>query len=275
MDLKGSGNFKSVQMPLFHGDGFKTYEPKIKDGVDEKTGEQVIVPISAGIKQVPALHFSYFDPSIKDYRTVTQGPFAIQVVAPGPDQEFKAVGFADMSREPSTLVVHQFSFGKIFHKIQKGFKKLCRSVVFWVILAFVVVAGVAYFLWRRFQDRLENDPAFARRLKAIKEARQALAGAREYIATGKPKDFYALLSKTLREYLANKWHLSSASLSVEEIIGKLRSAKIDETYITQVKDMLNTSDLVCFASAHREANQMQSDLALTQSIINYLEKATL
>ena len=51
----------------------------------------MIIPTSAGIKEVPALHFSYFDTSIKDYKTITQGPFAIQVTAPSPDQEFKAL----------------------------------------------------------------------------------------------------------------------------------------------------------------------------------------
>ena len=95
--------------------------------VDEKTAEQVIIPTSAGIKEVPALHFSYFDPSIKDYKTITQGPFAIQVIAPSPDQEFKAVGFSDMSREPSNARrANQFSFGKMFNKIHKVLKKLVR-----------------------------------------------------------------------------------------------------------------------------------------------------
>jgi len=272
MDLKGSGNFKSAQMPVFQGKGFKTYDPQIKEGVDEKTAEQVIIPTLARIQQVPALRFSYFDPSVKDYRTVTQGPFAIQVKAPGPDQEFKAIGFSDISREPSTLVGHQFSFGKIFNKITRGGKKLCQSMVFWVSLGVIFLAGISYFLWRRFQDRLENDPAFARRLKAFKEARQALRPAQEYIKTGRHKDFYALLSKVLRDYLANKWHQSSAGLSVEEILRQLKSVPIDETHMAQVKTLLNTSDLVCFAGAGRDCDQMQSDLFLIQSLLNYLQQ---
>jgi hypothetical protein len=275
MDLKGNGNFKSVQMPLFHGDGFKTYDPKIKDGVDEKTAEQVIVPTSAGVKEVPVLHFSYFDPSVKDYRTVTQGPFAIHVAAPNPDQEFKAVGFSDISRESANPVGHQFSFGKLFKKIHQILIKLGRSVLFWVSLGFIFVAGVAYFLWRRFQERLEHDPAFARRLKAFKEARQALNQAQEYIQTGKTKDFYALLSKVLRDYLANKWHQSSAALSIEAIVSQLKKARLDDMHMGQVKTILEQADLVCFAGAKRDVAQMQSDLVLTQSLINYLEKGTL
>ena len=214
MDIKGIGNFKGFKMPVFKADGFKIYEPKIKDTLDEKIVEEVIIPTSAAIKEVPALHFSYFDTSTKDYKTITQGPFAIQVVASSPDQEFKAVGFSDVSHEPSVAPVNQFSFGKMFSKIGQFLKKLGGSIWFWVSLGAIFVAGLGYLLWRRFQERLENDPAFARRLKAVKEARQGLVQAEGCIPLGKSKDFYALISKVLRDYLANKWHQSSAALSV-------------------------------------------------------------
>ncbi len=273
MELKGSGNFKSLKMPVFQAPGFKSYELQIKDAGGGKTAEQVIIPALASIKEVPALHFSYFDPSIRDYKTITQGPFDILVTAPGPDQEFKAIGFADVSREPSILLANQFSFGKMFNDIREFLKKLGRSIWFWTGLGFIVVAGVSYFLWRRFQDRLENDPAFARNLRAVREARQALLPAEEYISTGKSKDLYALLSKVLRDYLANKWHQTSAALSVGEISGRLRSAGIDDTTVVQVKTLLEQCDMVCFAGGSSDQSMMQRDLSRAQELITRLEKS--
>jgi len=272
MDIKGSGNFKGFKMPEFHAVGFKSYAPQIKDTEGEKTAEEVIIPTSAAIKEVPILSFSYFDPSIKDYRTITQGPFAIQVTAPSPDQEFKAVGFVDVSRESSAAMANQFSFGKTIHKAQKSLNKLFNSIRFWIVFGILLVVGILYFFWQRFQERLENDPAFARRLKAVREARQALSGAEEFIKTGKSKDFYALLSKVLRDYLANKWHRSSAALSVEEIVNQLKRSKLDEILIAQVKAMLEEADLVCFAGANRDGSQMRLDLTQAQDLIANLEK---
>jgi BatD DUF11 like domain len=273
MSITGRGNFKSLKMPAFNAPGFKSYEPQIKDVGDEKTAEEVIIPTSMGIKEVPALHFSYFDTSVKDYKTITQGPFAIQVMAPSPDQEFKAVGFSNISAGPSVLPAKQFSFGKIFIKIHKVLRKLCGSILFWISLGFILAAGISYFVWRRFQERLENDPAFARRLKAVREARQALISAREYISKVQAKDFYALISKVLREYLANKWHQSPAALSVEEILSQLKAAKLDESHIAQVKAILEQTDLVCFAGANRDVAQMRADLSTTQNLIDHLEKS--
>ncbi len=273
MDIKGSGNFKSFKMPVFQAEGFKTYEPKIKDTGDEKTAEEVIIPTAPGTKEVPALNFSYFDTSLNDYKTLTQGPFPITVSAPNPDQDFKAVGFADMSKEPAVLAANTLSLGKIFKDFLHLIKKLLGMVWFWTVLGVAVAGATAYFIWKAFQERLENDPAFARRLKAVREAKKALAPAEGLMGSGRLKDFYGLISKVLKDYLANKWHLSSPALSVMEITGHLAEAKIDQTLIDQIKSLLEAADLVCFAGASRDMTQMRADLAQTQDIIARLEKA--
>jgi hypothetical protein len=273
MVINGSGNFKNLKMPVFQAPGFKTYAPQIKDAGDEKIAEEVIIPTSADIKEVPALHFSYFDTSIKDYKTITQGPFAIQVMAPSPDQEFKAIGFSDMSKESLTQHSNQFSLGKLLGKIHHILGRLFRSIWFWIGLAVVLVTGISYSLWRRFQDRFRSDPAFRRRHIAVREARQALIPAEEYISTGKTKDFYALLSKVLRDYLGNKWHQSSAALSVGEILGHLKTVQIDETHIAQVKGILEQCDLVCFAGATFDSDKMRADLFQAQDLITHLERS--
>ena len=271
MAIKGDGNFNNLKIPVFHATGFKSYDPQIKDSGDGKSAEQVIIPTSADIKEVPALKFSYFDTSSKEYKTINQGPFAIQVTAPSPDQEFKAVGFSDMSHEP-LAVSNQFSFGKMFNETKRLIKVLFRSIWFWASLVFFLTAGALYFLWRRFQDRLENDPAFARNLRAVKEARQALLPAEEYISGGRTKDFYTLLSKVLRDYLANKWHESSAALSLGEIISHLKTTKMDETHIAQIKTLLEQCDLVCFAGHTFDPSKMRADLSQVQDLIVRLEK---
>ncbi len=271
MDIKGNGNFKDFKMPPFNAGGFKSYEPKVKDTGDEKTAEEVIIPTSATVSEVPFLSFSYFDPSRREYKTITQGPFPIHVSAPSPDQEFKAMGFSDISRA-SALPATQFSFGEMFNDLCKILRKLSASLWFWVSVCIVFIAGLSYFLWRRFQKRLEHDPAFARRLKAVREARQALLPAEEYISGGRTKDFYALVSKVLRDYLANKWHESSPALSIPEIVNHLKSANVDKTQIGQIQILLEQADLVCFASANRDAAQMRADLTQTQELIAQLEK---
>jgi len=272
MEVKGNGNFKGLKIPVFKDPEFKTYEPKIKNTGDEKTAEEVIIPITVGTKEVPALTFSYFDTSIKGYKTITQGPFAIKVTAPSADQDFKAVGFADVSKEPAVLPANPFSLAKIFNNFCRFLKVLGKSIWFWISLGLIFVGEVLYFSWSRFQYRLENDPAFARKLKAVREARKALVPAEKLVTEGKTKDLYALLSKTLHDYLANKWHQYSTALSTEEIVNRLKAAKVDDIHIGQVRSILEQADLVCFAGATVDPQKMHADLSKVQELITHFEK---
>ena len=69
------------------------------------------------------------------------------------------------------------------------------------------------------------------------------------------------------DYLANKWHQSSAALSIDEILTHLKAAKLDDSQVRDVKSILEQCDLVCFAGANRDSIQMRSDLELTQKLI--------
>lgn len=273
MDIRGNGNFKSLKIPVFQSSGFKAYDPQIKGNSEGKTAEEVIIPTSVDIKEVPAIRFSYFDTASKDYKTITQGPFPIQVIAPNPDQDFKAVGFADVSREPSVQAPNTFSLGKRFIRFLGYLDKLSKSFWFWISFLVVSLLGISFFLWNQFNDRLENDPAFARRLKAVKEAKRALAQAERFISSSNTKELYGLISRVLREYLANKWHYSSAALSIDEISNRLKKFQLDEKLLSQVKELLETSDFVCFAGASRDKEQMLADLSLTKELIPLLEKS--
>jgi hypothetical protein len=272
MDVQGNGNFKNIQMPVFRSPGFKAYPPQIRDTGNEKKAEEVVIPTSPDIKEVPALRFSYFDTSVKDYKTITQGPFSISVAAPGPDQEFKAIGFADISRANPMLAANQSFWGGMINKVIGILKKLKTSVWFWLSSGFVLATAVLYWLWRRFQHRLVHDRAFARRLKALREARQSLNQAEKYVSSGNTKDFYALLSKILRDYLADKWNQPAAALNSEEILNRLKTAQFDEVNRERVKTVLDHSDMVCFAGAPSDAGQIRIDLSEARDLIARFEK---
>ncbi|MBF0511342.1 MAG: protein BatD [Candidatus Omnitrophica bacterium] len=272
MKISGVGNFKNIKMPEFLASGFKTYAPQVKDHNGEKEEEEVIIPVSESIKEVPALRFSYFDTSVQEYKTITQGPFAIQVTAPSPEQQFKAVGFNDLSRETTTSSAKHFALSKVVHTVYQFLNKLGSSLLFWVILEVLLLSWGAYLLWRRFKDKLEHDPAFARRLKARGLARGTLTQAQGFITAGKTKDFYTLISKTVYDYLANKWHMSPAALTATEISKRLKEAGIDEASMAEAKALLERSDLVCFAGVNRDASQMRDDLIKARALIDRFEK---
>ena len=83
--------------PLSFTDDFRAYDPKLTAvGANHKVFEQVFIPRTEEITEIPIVEFTYFDPDLAQYKTLTQGPVAL-TVNPG------ASGAQQMVQAPSAL----------------------------------------------------------------------------------------------------------------------------------------------------------------------------
>jgi hypothetical protein len=275
MKITGNGNLKSITLPPFNDPKFKTYDPQIKDEGNTKTLEQVIIPKSEDIKEVPAQYFSYFDTQEKQYKTIRQGPFPISVKAPQPGEEFKAVGFE--STTPNVTVKEELGHDLVFIKERPGILRphgyhIYKTVWFWLLtLIYLTAWGVAlgmYFIRRR----LTTDERFARKFKAPRQAREGIAQAQVYMMQGRVKEFYGAVSKTLKDYLGNQLHMPPGSMAFDSLASVLRSKKINERIIQSIKTIFEAADMVRFASVHPDDASMAKTFESLKIIIDDLER---
>lgn len=87
--IKGSGNFQMINSPeISWPKGFDTFEPEIKDDVNK-----ISVPVtgkkkfefefntnSVGDFSIPPVNFSFFDPELKEYKTLSTAPINFKVL---------------------------------------------------------------------------------------------------------------------------------------------------------------------------------------------------
>ncbi len=270
MKISGNANLKSTQMPLFTDSRFKTYDPQIKDEENAKALEQVIVPTSDQITEVPAIKFSYFDPSTGAYKTITQGPFPVKVMAPKPGEEFKAIGFVDLPQ--ATVKPEPVDYVQKYLKapVQKAMSLVKTPRFWWFVLSLWIVGG-GWFLWVKFRERLSRDTAFARRLSASKHAQQGIKQAQEYLRAGKTKEFYDTVFKTVSRYLADHFNRPAGNLTWDEARVLLQEQQIAPEIAEAVKAMYNNCDLVLFAGASADPTRMSEDLVKLQRLITQLK----
>jgi hypothetical protein len=275
MKITGNGNLKSIALPAFNDTKFKIYDPQVKDEGNTKTLEQVIIPTSENITEVPALYFSYFDTQEKKYKTIRQGPFSVSVKAPQPGEEFKAVGFE--SATPKVTIKEELGQDIVFIKERPGALRplnyhIYKNVWFWIfVVAYLVAWGVAltmYFIRRR----LKTDERFARRFKAPRQAREGIAQAEVYLVQGQVKEFYGAVTKTLKDYLGNQLHMPSGGMTFVTIEPILRSKKIDPRIIQSIKTIFEAADMVRFASVNLDEGNMAKTFESLKVIIDDLER---
>ncbi len=272
--VTGNGAFKNIVLPQITDAHFKTYEPKVTFDEKSKTVEQVIIPISEQAVEIPALTFNYFDTTTQEYRTLTQGPIPLTVTAPTHTEEFKAIGFNDLSKGETGAqpLISENMLPALGEKIMKATVALFKQWWFWLSGIMLVLGVGAWMIWRSYERRLKHDTAFSRRTYAYKNAQGGLSKAKSIIIQEQPKLFYDVLDKTLTTYVADCVHVPTHSLNHRQVIDFITSKKVNQDQVSALENVLQRSETVRFALTGITQDQMMKDYDVIVKIIATIDK---
>jgi hypothetical protein len=260
MRLQGVGNVAAARMPAYaDSDAFRAYDARlVGDNPDpsaergSKSFEQVVIPRTAELKELPALRFSFFDPASGQYRTIGAGPYpltvhpsenganALLLQVPG------AAGGVGKSLVLGSDIVYLKAPPARWRSSRDALLP-APAVVALHAAAPLALAGL-FFATRR-RDRLAADVALARRQKAPRIARAKLRQAEKALAANAPPaDVFTPLAAAVFDYFAHRLNLPPGAVDDALILGKLRAAKADESALSQWRDFFALADQVRFGS---------------------------
>ena len=261
LTVSGTGNVELLQMPepVFPPD-FEVYDPKITMNVSNnanglsgtKKAEYLVIPRRAGSFTVPAIEFSYFNPSNASYRTLQSQPYEIKVekgkggdegsgVYASNQEDIKYLG-SDV-RHIMTGNAHLKPVHSVFFGSAAYFVALLVLLLFFVILLFVMK--------NREQQKL--DTAANRNRKADKVARGRLKSAAQFLKAKDQEKFYVEMSQALWGYIADKLGIERSKLSMDTVNETMKAKNVPDELTQQFVDTLNSCEFARFAPGSAEA----------------------
>ncbi len=148
-----------------------------------------------------------------------------------------------------------------------------KSWILWLLL-FIVLAGVAYFMFTRVKQRKaerirrtqdEAEKAIPLEEKYLKELKELVD--LQNINFDIVKSF-SELSRFLRHYLKEKFKVPAEVTTTEDVMNELKKQQIDERFISEIKDILTTSDIIKFSGSHVEKNELVRIYGLIESSLH-------
>jgi hypothetical protein len=278
MVITGEGNLKTVTQPaLSLGDMVKTYEPQVTQTESSKVFEQVIVPTTTRLKEIPAVDFSFFNPDSGRFQTVRQGPVPLRIQEA--DRSAPAIVSGKLSGKSMPLPEAAGS-DIVFIKekpggLQKTGSYLYRRKGFFVLWLLPLIAAALFGYIHRHRQRLATDLGYARRLRAPKKARHGLAEAERLLGEKSYAAFFDVAAKTGREYLADALHCSPAAITADTIAAKLSGKSIDAKVIKKLEVIFHQCDMARFAPLENTHAQAADFFARLRETIDYLERQKL
>ena len=145
------------------------------------------------------------------------------------------------------------------------------TLLWWVLLA-LLAALIAYLIYRRLRKEPEGvkAPAWVPPLPPPDEEAEAALkrlAEKDLIRKGELPAFYTELSEILKRYAGRRFDVPYLERTTSEVISDLRPKKMPAGALTELRGVLDASDLVKFARLLPGAAEAEGSLALARSWI--------
>jgi hypothetical protein len=255
VQISGQGHLDGITLPDFGAwQDFKTYPPNTRVETTDPLGikgskffEQIVVPQSPDIKELPSISFSFFDTDRKAYRTLTH-PALPLIVRPGGAAPAPTVVTAGRPSQanappPQDIVPIKQRLGAV---AQIG-PPLVRQPWFLALQMVPLLAWISTLVWRKRSESLANNPRLRRQRKVARIIQDGLVELRRLAAENKSDEFFAVLFRLLQEQLGERLDLPASAITEAVIEERLRPGGAPETVLAGLQEMFQTCNLARYA----------------------------
>ena len=241
-------------------DGFKVYDPQVKesDSIEGvKIFEQVIIPTTSEVFELPEVLFSYFDPMEGEYKTLVAPSIPIHVITGGANGKAKldeGTGIAGIASDSEIV----FGTDIFYIKGSPGIIRTQDSYLytqpwFWMLNAIPVMGLVGVGLYDRRKTRLENDMAYARFYRAGKVVSKEICIARAAMEKEDVAGFCDAVHKTIQQYLGDKFNLAVKGIT-RDVVEVLRNREVPDEILRQLTAFFQECDAEIFTFECRQVS---------------------
>ena len=268
--VTGNGNIDTVPAPKLGSlEGFKTYDPTTKTTKDDlnTTGErviqQVLIPRSTDVKELPEVRLAYFDPVAKTYKTDVQSPIKLVIKAGGGGQTTIVASGGNRLRPEEKLgqdiVYLKGDLGPVAPTVP-----FCATPTFWTLNALPVLALLSGIGWKRRTERLRGDVAYARRSRAARNARKILVTSKSYDE----------VQRALQSYLGDRLNIPAGGITTSIVDEQLVPRGVNGELAAEMKKCFEACDMARFAGGGA-VDGMVTTREKAERLIDELEKKQL
>jgi hypothetical protein len=255
VQISGRGSLDALSLPdqrAWHD--FKTYPPTAKVETTDplelqgtKTFEQIVTPQNADIKALPPISFSFFDPEVKGYKTLTQ-PSVPLLVRPGAVAVAPTMVATQKPQENSPppaqdIVPNKQRLGPL---AQIG-PALAQQPWFLVLQSLPLLAFVSAVVVRRRAESLAHNPRLRRQREVAHTVEKGLRELKQFANENNSEAFFGTLVRLLQEQLGERLDLPATAITEAVVEERLRPSGVPEGTLSQLQELFQLNNLARYA----------------------------
>ena len=229
------------------------------------TIEYTFVPQTVGDFTIGSDKFVYFDPSRRDYVTLTTPSYPIKVAkglsAPAPTEDQKAI------ENKNSDIRHIYLGDK---NPSDSHTLVVTTGFYWSLYVILIILTVGAIVASRARVRRNADVTGMRTAKASKVAGRRLKTAERYLSAGDSDKFYEEMLRALWGYLSDKLAIPVSQLTRQNITERLSERGYSPEATASIVSVLDE----CEMARYTPESSSRMDAVYSQGVqaINNLEK---
>lgn len=276
--VSGKGNLKLFQLPEPNfPSALEVYEPEFDENVKttlsgmqgEVSNNYTIVPSYKGKYPMPSIKFSYFNPELGKYRSISSDEIMINVLDGPTDISSTVVSAVPGNKQAVISSGNQFNFIKLkpnLTAIGTNYFFGSKRFYLWLSLPLCLIPLAIVFGKRR--KAIASDVVGNKLRRANKLAKKYLFKARKEL--GNKEAFYIALEKALHNYLKAKLKIETSEFSKDKIAALLSQKTVDTTTSDGFIGLLKNCEMARYSPFSDV--QMQQDYDKASEVISYMDK---
>jgi len=281
VEVSGRGLVKSLREPTWPEiPGARRYETLSSLNVQNtgdviqgsKTFKVMLIPQTSGRMALPPVRYPVFDPDTRRYVALTT-PALVLRVKPGAAGSQAGPVMPGLVPAAGVRSLNQdIRFLKTEARLGGARAPLpARPVFLWLqLLPLLFAASGAAAAWRR--AALARDPAAVRSRRALRTASRRLAEASASAKRGEALAVHAAVQEALAGFLADRWGVSPAGLTLLRIQGRLAAAGVPADAVARLVRFWEDADMIRYAPAAAPDADLAARLAEARTLLADLEK---
>lgn len=279
LTITGTGNVALLEAPKVNfPPDFELYDVKTSVTGNSKSFEYPFIPRSHGNFSIGPVEYSYYDVSAGRYVTLRSEALTLNVQRGG-SSAFEALPAGGQLLVSQKDVKDLGSDIRFIHTRIPSFTKAGNffvwSPLYWgLLVALVLIAAALYFAFRKMAS-MKADVAGARNRGAVKMAKKRLALAGDFLKKNLYSAFYEELHKALLGFVSDKFTMSAAELSRENISSRFEASGAPAELSEDFCKLLDACEYARYApdSGYEAMNaHYESAISVISRIDSYIKK---
>jgi len=273
IQISGQGAIDSLNLPKLDWPGFKSYEPSVATTKNSPLGllgtrtfEQVVIPESDKITELPKIEFSFFDPVTGRYRVLAKGPMPLKVNPSGKPITPIVNGNTAPDAPPQTDILtikhHLGSLGQAM--------PLVARPNFWLLQSIPLLLWLGALAWRRNTNALANNPKLRRKRQVAERTRAGLVKLTDLAKREEAAEFHGELADLLREQIGLRLDIPAEGITADIVHSPAAAKSLSEETRSGIRKLFAASDQASYAGA-QTTGELNANLALLKKVFSALK----